>query len=133
MTVVTVRSDQSIRDAVTLLAMHNIGALVVVDEAGKPAGIISERDIVREASRSETVFNQAIRQVMTVPVITGTAQDDVRSVLQTMTDKHFRHLPITDQGKLVGIVSIGDLVKAQLEEYEGAIDTLQTQITGGTD
>ena len=131
MNVITVRSEQSLREAVALLSMHNIGALVVVDEHGKAAGILSERDIVRSTARNEDIFSATIGDLMTKNVVTGSAQDDVNAVLQTMTDRHFRHLPIIEEGKLVGIVSIGDLVKAQLNEYKGEIDTLQTRISKG--
>src|SRR5574341_36732 len=126
--VFTIQPDKSLKDAIALLVRHNIGALVVVDAAGKPVGIISERDIIREAGKTQDLFAQPVRRVMTKDVTTGTPYDDLKSVLQTMTNRHFRHLPVVEHGKLVGIVSIGDVVKAQLDEYEGEINTLQTQI-----
>ncbi|MGH2522749.1 MAG: CBS domain-containing protein [Anaerolineales bacterium] len=126
-TVTTVQAKQPVKAAIDLLVGHNIGALVVTDEEGKPVGIISERDVVRAAARGED-FAQPISQVMTKRVIVGSPQDDLASVMRTMTEKRFRHLPIMDRGKLVGIVSIGDMVKAQLDEYQGEIDTLETQI-----
>ncbi len=128
MNVVTIHPNELLEEAIALLVKHNIGALVVVDVTGKPVGIISERDIIREASKRQDIFSQAVSKVMTKNVTTGSPHDDLKSVLQTMTNKRFRHLPVIEQGKLVGIVSIGDVVKAQLEEYEGKIDTLQTQI-----
>ena len=129
--VITVRPDQSLREAVDLLAEHNIGALIVVDEPGRPIGIISERDIIREAARTETVLGQAVSRVMTKDLITASPEDDLETVLQTMTAKHFRRLPIVDGERLIGIVSIGDVVKAQLDKYQGELDTLQTQIIEG--
>jgi len=131
MNVVTVRPEQSLSEAIALLSQHNIGALVVVDAAGKPAGILSERDIVRNAAKSKDLFSAPISQVMTKDVVTGSPHDDLRSVLRTMTDRRFRHLPILDEGRLVGIISIGDAVKAQLNEYQGEIETLQTRISKG--
>lgn len=131
MNVVTIHPEQTIREAIALLNKHNIGALVAVDAASKPVGILSERDIVRHATKSQDIFAASIRQVMTRDVVTGSPQDDLNAVLQTMTDRRFRHMPVVDEGKLVGIVSIGDLVKAQLNEYKGQIDTLQTQIGKG--
>lgn len=128
MNVVTVRPEQSIKEAVALLVHHNIGALVVVESAGKPVGIISERDIVRFAARSEDIFTQPVSQVMTKDVIVATPHDDLKSVMQTMTNRRFRHLPVMDQGQLAGIISLGDVVKAQLDAYQGEIDTLQTQL-----
>lgn len=129
--VITIRPEQTISEAIALLSTHNIGALVAVDAAGKPVGIISERDIVRSAAKGKEVFAASISQVMTHDVVTGSAHDDLQSVLQTMTARRFRHLPVVDEGRLVGIVSIGDLVKAQLNEYRGEIDTLQTRISKG--
>ncbi|HLF27005.1 MAG TPA: CBS domain-containing protein [Anaerolineae bacterium] len=129
--VITVRPEQSVREAIALLVEHNVGALVVTDEAERPVGIVSERDIIRASARTPDVFNQPIRQVMTKDVIVASPHDDLKSVAQTMTERRFRHLPVMDQGRLAGIVSIGDVVKAQLEEYEGEIHTLQTQIMEG--
>lgn len=129
--VVTIRPEQSIRQALALLAKHNIGALVVVDEAGKPIGVLSERDIVREAARNEQVFAKAVGELMTREVTVGMPQDDLISVANTMTEKRIRHLPVVDKGELVGIVSIGDVVKAQRDQYLGEVDTLQIQIMEG--
>ena len=129
--VITVGPDQSLREAVNLLAEHNIGALIVVDEPGRPIGIISERDIIREAARTEMVFAQTVSRVMTKDLITASPEDDLETVLQTMTAKRFRHLPIMDRRQLIGVISIGDVVKAQLDKYQGEVDTLQTQIIEG--
>ncbi len=130
MNVITIRPDQTLRDVVALLAKHKIGVLVVVDASGKPAGIISERDIIRVADQNENFFKTRIDAVMTKDVVVGSPDDDLKSVQQTMTQRKFRHLPVMEQGKLIGIISIGDVVKAIVEEYQGEIETLQTQITG---
>ena len=129
--VFTIRPEQSIRQVLGVLAERNIGALVVVDGAGAPVGIISERDIVREAARNERVFEKAVGEIMTKDVVVGTPQDDLVSVGVTMTEKRIRHLPVVDKGKLVGIVSIGDVVKAQRDKYRGEVDTLEIQILEG--
>lgn len=129
--VVTVRATQSLQEAIAVLVQHNIGALVVVDEADRPVGIISERDVVRLAARGPASFAQPVSEAMTKAVIVGSPGDDVESVMKTMTEKRFRHLPIMERGALIGIVSIGDMVKAQIEQYQGEIETLETQITGG--
>jgi CBS domain-containing protein len=131
--VVTIHPEQSVKDAVILLAKHDIGVLVVVNEAGELAGIISERDIIRVAARGEDVLSQAVSQVMTKDVITGVPQDELTSVAHTMTEKRFRHLPIIDKGKLVGIISIRDVMEAQRDQYQGEVDTLQTQIIADDD
>jgi CBS domain-containing protein len=126
--VVTIRPEQTLREALALLAEHSIGALLVTDAGGTLVGILSERDIVRQAVRDERFFDLAVSAIMTRNVIKGVPQDDVNAVAITMTNKRFRHLPVLDAGKIVGIISLGDIVKAQRDEYLCAIDTLQTQL-----
>ncbi len=126
--VLTIRPEQAVKEAISILVQYNIGALVVVDEDSRPIGIISERDVIHEAAHNDAVLKQMIGEVMTARLITCTPHDDIHAVAQTMTDHRIRHLPIVEDGKLVGIVSIGDVVKSQLQEYEGTIDTLQTQV-----
>jgi CBS domain-containing protein len=126
--VVTVRAQQSIRDALAALAEHNIGALVVVDEARTPIGMLSERDIVRAAAKNEAVFSQTVSQLMSRTLVLGTPADDVGAVGSTMLARRIRHLPVMDGGKLVGIVTIGDVVKAQRDQLLGEVDTLQTLV-----
>ncbi|MCH7579901.1 MAG: CBS domain-containing protein [Chloroflexi bacterium] len=129
--VVTVRPDLSLKEAVDLMAEHNIGALIVVDEAGRPIGIISERDIIREAARTEAVFDLTVSRVMTKELITASPEDDLETVLQTMTARHFRHLPVMDRERLIGVLTIREVVEAQLDRWQGEVDTLQTQISEG--
>ncbi len=126
--VVTIGPEHSIRQALTLLAEHNIGALVVVDRGGAPVGIVSERDIVRALARTEAILAQAVASIMTREVIIATSQDDLVAVVYTMTEHRIRHLPVVDSGRLVGIISIGDVVKAQRDQYQGEVDTLQHQL-----
>jgi CBS domain-containing protein len=128
--VVTIRPEQTLREALAMLAQHSIGAILVTDARGGLVGILSERDIVREAVRNEKFFDLAVSTIMTSNVICGQPQDDVSAVATTMTNKRFRHLPVLDGGKIVGIISLGDIVKAQRDEYLGAIDTLESQIIG---
>jgi len=127
--VVTVQPEQTIRQALALLAEHNIGALVVVDREVRPIGILSERDIVRTAVRDEAVFVKTVSALMTKDVILGLPQDELESVGRTMTDRHIRHLPVVDQRRLIGIISIGDVVKAQRDLYRGEVETLQMELT----
>ena len=129
--VFTVKPDQTVREAVALLVDKRIGAVVVVDGTGRPVGIVSERDVVRELAKNENVLNEPASRVMTVDVIIARPGDDTKAVSKTMTVKRFRHLPVMDHHELVGIVSIGDVVKAQLDEYEGEIETLQTRVEKG--
>jgi len=111
-----------------MLARHNIGALVVTDFDGRVVGIISERDIIHEAAKSREIFSVKVSDIMTREVIVGLPEDDVMSVAHTMTERRFRHIPILDGEELIGIISIGDLLKAQRDQYQGEIDTLETQI-----
>jgi CBS domain-containing protein len=128
--VVTIRPEGTLRDALALLAQHSIGAVVVTDATGTLVGILSERDIVREAVRNERLFDLAVSAIMTKNVITGQPADDLNAVATTMTKKRFRHLPVLDGGKVVGVISLGDVVMAQRDEYLGEVDTLQTQLIG---
>ena len=130
-TVFTVKPDQTVREAVALLVDQRIGAVVVVEVTGRPVGIVSERDIVRELAKNENVLNEPVSRVMTSDVIIARPGDDTKAVSKTMTVRRFRHLPVMDHHELVGIVSIGDVVKAQLDEYEGEIETLQTRVEKG--
>ncbi len=127
--VVVVRPDDSIREALALLDRHNIGALVVVDETNHPMGILSERDIVRGAARDEAVFDQRVDSLMTEEVIITSPTDDARLVALTMMEKRFRHLPVVDNGELVGIISIMDVVRTQRDQYEGQVESLQTRLS----
>jgi CBS domain-containing protein len=131
--VITIRPQQSLKEAARLLTEHNIGVLVVVNEAGKLVGIISERDIIRAAARLEDALSQPVKAAMTKEVIIGLPNDDLIAVAHAMTDKGFRHLPIMDQEELVGIISMKDIVKSQRDQYQGEIDTLQTQIIADED
>jgi CBS domain-containing protein len=126
--VVTIRSAQTIREAVRLLAEHNIGAVVVMEESDRPSGIVSERDIVRVLTRAEAILDWPVSRIMTRDVIVGAPEDDVLTVGHTMIERRIRHLPVMERGRLVGIVSIGDILKAQRDQYQGEVDTLQLQL-----
>ncbi len=126
--VVTIQPHQTIREALATLVSYNIGALVVINTANEPIGIISERDIIRAAAQDESVFSLSVSTLMTREIVTGMPDDDLEVVAHTMTEKRIRHVPVVDQGRLIGIVSIGDVVKAQRDQYQGELYTLQTQI-----
>jgi CBS domain-containing protein len=128
-TVITITQDQTLKQVIRLLDAHNIGALVVVDERGAILGIITERDIIRYAAKEDPDFTLHVSQIMTRQVVVGIPQDDINSVALTMTEKHFRHLPVVEKGGLVGILSLGDIVKAQRDRYEGEVHTLQIQVS----
>lgn len=117
--VVTIRPEATIHEAVTMLVNHRIGSLVVLDEQRRVMGIITERDILREcAARSDQIKQTRVQDVMTTNLIIGVPDDEISYVMGIMTHNRIRHLPIMDGERLAGIISIGDVVKAQLEETE---------------
>ncbi len=124
----TIGPDEPVRRAIAMLAASRIGALLVTDEVGALVGILSERDIVRSAASDENLFDRPVGEIMTREVIVGMPQDDVIAVAHTMLERRFRHLPIMDEGKLIGIISIGDVLKTQRDAYRGEVDTLETMI-----
>ena len=125
---ITIAPEQPVREAVSLFVQHNIGAVVVLNDAGTIAGIISERDVVRQLHEHDDTLSLPIDRLMTPQVITCLPQDDLMSVANVMTERRFRHLPVVEDGALLGIISIGDVLKAQRDSYHGQIDTLETQI-----
>lgn len=129
--VVTVSADAKVSDAITLLNKHNIGALVAVDGQDRVAGILSERDIVRRLGTGAASFlAQPVSSIMTPRPITCTRDDSVDDVMQMMTGRHFRHMPVVENDVLVGVISIGDVVKTKIEVTEGEAAALREYIAG---
>ncbi len=119
--VITIRPDATIATAVHRLALERVGALVVSEDGATVTGIVSERDIVNAlAHEGPTVMgtNRRVSEIMTSGVTSCTLDDNVKTVMAEMTRRRFRHLPVTENGRLVGIVSIGDVVKSRLGEVE---------------
>jgi len=128
--VITIEPTVTLSAAVNILAEHRIGALVVVAGADEQvAGILSERDIVRAlAQRGPGALQEAVGQVMTRRVVTCTESDTVAALMERMTQGKFRHLPVVERGKLVGLVSIGDVVTHRLGEMEHESNALREYI-----
>jgi CBS domain-containing protein len=125
----TVASHARIADAVQMLNTHRIGAVVVVEEGGEVAGILSERDIVRKMGADPTAFLQTtVAEVMTRSVVVVERHESIASVMEKMTEHRIRHLPVCENGALVGIVSIGDVVKRKIEEAEQEASALREYI-----
>jgi len=121
--------SQTLADAARLLTQERIGALVVRNKAGEMIGILSERDIVRAVARDGAgVLENAVSTMMTRDVICCAPADSVADVMGMMTERRFRHLPVKHNGKLIGMVSIGDVVKARVEEAEGEAAQLREYI-----
>jgi len=129
--VATVEASASIRTALALLAEHRVGALVVSADGRSVDGIVSERDVVRALhERGAGLLTDPVSSVMTADVHTCPPGSGVEELARTMTDHRVRHVPVVDDGQLVGIVSIGDVVKARLDELESEraqlVDYIQT-------
>ncbi|TMV08821.1 CBS domain-containing protein [Ruegeria sediminis] len=130
--VVTVPSSTTVSEVAKILAEKRIGTVVISDDGGETAmGILSERDIVRElaASGSGCLFGTA-KAYMTTNLVTCTSQSSVKEIMSLMTEGRFRHMPVVEEGKLIGIVTLGDVVKAQLMEVEMEKDALAGMIMG---
>ena len=128
----TIAQDQPVEEAVRLLAVRKIGALVVLDEKGDIAGIVSERDIVANlANGSANVLAAPVSRVMTCDVFTCTPTDTTDQLMAQMTNSRIRHLPVKENGKLAGIISIGDVVKWRIAEVESREEALREYIATG--
>jgi len=124
----SVAPEDSVLDVIKLMAEKHIGALPVMS-AGELVGIVSERDYARKVIlRGRTIEQTRTREIMTAPVRTVTAEDTVQHCMETMTEYRIRHLPVVDKGAIVGIVSIGDIVKAVMEEQQNTIAELERYI-----
>jgi CBS domain-containing protein len=127
--VATTVAGQKVGDAAKLLDQRRIGALVVVDEQRALAGILSERDIVRGLSRhGVAVMDMRVGDLMTADVLTCTPDDTIDGIMGIMTSNRIRHLPVLDGGKLAGIITIGDVVKAKLDETTMQVDRLREYV-----
>jgi CBS domain-containing protein len=127
--VLTIEPTTNLAAAAKLLAERKIGALVVTGADRRVVGIVSERDIVQElAAHGAAALDLPLTEVMTRKVITCSASDTISSVMERMTGGKFRHLPVLEQGRLAGIVSIGDIVKHRLQEMEHEQSALRDYI-----
>ena len=127
--VVTAEPNATLSDAVQLLAAHRIGAVVITGADRRIVGILSERDIVRTlAEKGAKALESPIGEVMTRKVITCGAGETVPEIMERMTVGKFRHVPVVEQGRLAGIISIGDVVKARLEALVREQDALRDYI-----
>jgi CBS domain-containing protein len=125
----SIEPDASVLDAIKVMAEKGIGALLVMRGA-ELAGIVSERDYARKVILQGRSSNQtAVREIMTDKVFSTHLEDSIDECLSLMTDKRIRHLPIVEGGAVVGVLSIGDLVKAKIEEQQFHIEQLQNYIT----
>lgn len=129
--VVTIEPGASVADAAGVLSAKRIGSVVVSADGKSAAGILSERDIVRELGRrGPACMTDAVDQMMTTKLVTCSPTDKADAILQQMTDGRFRHMPVMEDGVMIGIVTIGDVVKARLSELAMEKDALEGMIMG---
>ena len=130
--VISVAPQDGLAAAVATLAARRIGAVLVLGADGAIAGILSERDVLHAVARDGTAaLQRKVSEVMTGTVVTCDPDDTIEHVMQTMTDRRFRHLPVVRQGRLCGMISIGDVVRLRLEEQQREAAALRDYITAG--
>jgi CBS domain-containing protein len=130
--VFTLRPNATLLEATQHLKDHGVGALVVSDGGTDIAGIISERDIVRCIAHGPDCLDKPVSEVMTTTVTTCTREDTSDHVMSIMTERRMRHVPVVEDGTMVGVVSIGDVVKAYTDELEVSKSALEDYVTGSS-
>jgi CBS domain-containing protein len=130
--VATTPPDTTVADLLDLLAEHGIGAMVISADGAGVDGIVSERDVVRALrSAGAGLLDAPVEQVMTRDVIVTSPSEPLEAMMRLMTDRRIRHLPVVAHGRLVGIISIGDVVKGRIDELESDRNHLVDYISGG--
>ncbi|MCB1360620.1 MAG: CBS domain-containing protein [Rhodobacter sp.] len=129
--IVTIAPGSTLREVVELLSTRRIGAVVVSTDGKTARGIVSERDIVRELGRvGPTCLDQTVDKIMTRAIYSCAPGDTTLSVLETMTTRRFRHMPVMEDNEMIGFISIGDVVAARLSELQAEKDALTGMIMG---
>jgi CBS domain-containing protein len=126
--VVTITPEAGVRELIAKLAEHNIGALIVSSDGETVEGIVSERDVVRHLHHDGTVINNTVGAIMTEVVETTEPASTLDDLMEVMTRRRIRHVPVVDDGKLVGIISIGDVVKHKMSQLEFERDQLDSYV-----
>ena len=129
--ILTIKPTANVKEAIVSLAEHRVGALVVSSTGTSPEGILSERDIVRElATMGEHLLQKGVTSIMSRQVISCQLTDTADHILSVMTTSRFRHMPVLDRQVMVGLISIGDVVKARLNELNLERDALEEMVSG---
>ena len=126
--VITVPPEATVRELVALLAEHNVGALIVSSDTTTVEGIVSERDVVRRLHEDDSVLDGAVRDIMTSDVASCEPDHPVTQLMALMTERRIRHVPVLERGTLIGVVSIGDVVKSRMSELEFERDQLDSYV-----
>jgi CBS domain-containing protein len=128
--VLTLGETSTLADAVALLNMHNIGALIILDAADQVSGILSERDIIRQlGTNADEALSRPVSTCMTHKLVTCNRATPLSKVMEDMTRYRVRHMPVLEDGQLAGIISIGDVVKLKIEEVEREAENLRDYIS----
>ena len=127
---ITISPDATVRDLIALLAQHNIGAVIVSSDGSTVEGIVSERDVVRKLNGDDSVLGAAVSQIMTAGESVRTCEPDMDldALRSMMTEHRIRHVPVVKDGRLVGVVSIGDVVKSHIDQVEFERDQLDSYV-----
>lgn len=126
--VITISPDATVRELIALLARHNIGAAVVSGDGSSVVGIVSERDVVRRLEENDQALGSTVADIMTAEVQVCDVASSLDEVRNTMTQGRFRHLPVCEDDRLVGVISIGDVVKAYIDQVEFERDQLDSYV-----
>jgi CBS domain-containing protein len=128
--IVSLTANQTVLAALELLASRHIGAVLVLEPDGSIAGILSERDVVHGLHRhGKDVLDLTVGDLMTTRVVTCTRSDPVAAIMGMMTQQRFRHVPVVEDGNLIGLISIGDVVKSRIEEAQAEVEALRLYIS----
>jgi CBS domain-containing protein len=127
--VYSVAESASLKEAAELLDARRVGAMVILNEAGTVIGVISERDIVRAVARAgAAALKHPVSESMSRQVVTAKPKETIEAAMDRMTDRRIRHLPVVESGRLVGVISIGDLVKWKIAEATAEVDAIRSYI-----
>jgi len=126
--VVTISPGAGVRELLARLAEHNVGALIVSSDGTSIEGIVSERDVVRHLHDDGTVINNTVAAIMTEVVETCDEDTPLDDLMKTMTERRVRHVPVVREGRLIGIISIGDVVKHRIDQLEFERDQLDSYV-----
>ena len=127
--VITIQPQSTLFLALCTLVENKVGALLVQDDARQLLGIITERDLMREVYKGTDLRGAAVEEVMTRKVVLASPMHDVETIMGQMTEGRFRHMPVVEEGELIGIVSIGDLVKSRLQHAEAEVTQYKDFVT----
>ena len=131
-TVFTLRPSQTLQEAAVALTQYKVGAVIVTEGSDQPVGVFSERDLARTiAASGPAALSERVETVMSTGLITASPSDDIDTLLALMTEKRVRHIIIMDEGRMTGVVSIGDVVKRKIAHAEAEAESLKAYIEGG--